>query len=679
MNLIINKVMQLKVVHITNGNGVIELLARSAVDKRGLAVLRPGQLCEVKPCAVLAEESVALLVRLAVKLADILLVSAVENGCRNLPAERLCNIAEVNLEYLSDIHSRRNAEGVKNDIQRSTVGQEGHILLLQNAGNDALVTVTTSHLVADGNLTLLRDVNANLLVYAGSKLVAVLAVKGHYVNNNTAYAVRQTQRVVANLARLLAENRAQQSFLGGEVGFALRRNLADEDIARVNLRADTDNSALVKFLQSVWGEVGDIVGDFLGAELCFTALEFVFFYMNRGVYIVVDKLLVDENRVLVVVALPRHKADESVLSERDFAVLGCGTVCDNLTLGDTLALAYNRALVYAVALVASLELDKLVDMLNAVVGGDYDVVCAYLGDNTVFLCAYDNARVNGSLVLNTCADDRLVCYHKRNRLTLHVRAHKSTVRVVVLEERNHRGSDGNNHLRRNVHKVNLLALNLKDCVAAARVYTRALETAVVVKRLVRLCDDVVVLDVCRHINNLVKHSARRLVNATVGRFDKAVYVNSRKGCEVGDKSDVGSFGSFYRAHSSVVGVVYVTNLEACAVTRQTARTERGQTALVSKLCKRVVLVHKLRQRRGAEELLHRGDNLTRVNKRLGSNLLGVATLNAHSLADNSLHTGKADSEVVLKQLAYRTDTSVSEVVDIVNITYALAEVHKVAH
>ena len=49
---------------------------------------------------------------------------------------------------------------------------------------------------------------------------------------------------------------------------------------------------------------------------------------------------------------------------------------------------------------------------------------------------------------------------KRYRLTLHVRSHQSTVRIVVLEERNHGSSYGEYHLRGYVHQVDFLLLEL---------------------------------------------------------------------------------------------------------------------------------------------------------------------------------------------------------------------------
>ena len=59
---------------------------------------------------------------------------------------------------------------------------------------------------------------------------------------------------------------------------------------------------------------------------------------------------------LVVVALPLHEADEDVLAEGKLAVVGGGTVCDDLALLDTVARVDDGTLVEAGALVGALEL-----------------------------------------------------------------------------------------------------------------------------------------------------------------------------------------------------------------------------------------------------------------------------------------------------------------------------------
>ena len=59
--------------------------------------------------------------------------------------------------------------------------------------------------------------------------------------------------------------------------------------------------------------------------------------MDGCEHVLADKALVQKNGVLVVVAFPRHEADEHVLAERDLALRAGGAVGDDLTGLDALA------------------------------------------------------------------------------------------------------------------------------------------------------------------------------------------------------------------------------------------------------------------------------------------------------------------------------------------------------
>jgi hypothetical protein len=98
--------------------------------------------------------------------------------------------------------------------------------------------------------------------------------------------VRHAQRGVAHLARLFAEDGAQQALLGGQLGLALRGDLADQDVAAADLGADADDAALVEVAQRVLADVRDVAGDLLGAELGVAGLELVFLNVNGGVDVV---------------------------------------------------------------------------------------------------------------------------------------------------------------------------------------------------------------------------------------------------------------------------------------------------------------------------------------------------------------------------------------------------------
>ena len=73
----------------------------------------------------------------------------------------------MDLQHLADVHTGGHAQGVQHDVQGGAVGEEGHILLGQDAGHHALVAVASGHFVAHGDLPLLGNIDPHHLVYAG--------------------------------------------------------------------------------------------------------------------------------------------------------------------------------------------------------------------------------------------------------------------------------------------------------------------------------------------------------------------------------------------------------------------------------------------------------------------------------------------------------------------------------
>src|SRR5690606_17591234 len=88
---------------------------------------------------------------------DLRLARSVKDGCREVQPEYACGPAEMRFKDLSDVHTRRYAERVENYLDRRSVREVRHILLRQDTGDNALVTVASGHLVADRKLTLHRD------------------------------------------------------------------------------------------------------------------------------------------------------------------------------------------------------------------------------------------------------------------------------------------------------------------------------------------------------------------------------------------------------------------------------------------------------------------------------------------------------------------------------------------
>ena len=193
-------------------------------------------------------------------------------------------------------------------------------------------------------------------------LLRSLAGEDAGVDDDAADARRDAQRAVTDVAGLLAEDGAEELLFRGELGLALRRDLADEDVARLHLGADADDAALVEVLEGLFADVRDVAGDFFLAELRVAGDALELLDVNRGEDVVLGDALGDEDRVLEVVTLPRHERDEHVLAERELAHVGRRAVREDVAGLHLLAGADDRLLVEAGRLVRALELVELVDV-----------------------------------------------------------------------------------------------------------------------------------------------------------------------------------------------------------------------------------------------------------------------------------------------------------------------------
>ena len=194
-------------------------------------------------------------------------------------------------------------------------------------------------------------------------LLGALAGEDAGVDDDAADARRNLERAVADVAGLLAEDGAEQLLFGRELRLALRRDLADEDVARLHLGADADDAGLVEVLEGLFADVRDVARDLFLAELRVAGDALELLDVNRGEDVVLGDALGDEDRVLEVVALPRHERDEHVLAERELAHVGRrDRRRGRRPAFTTLAGANDRLLVVASRLVRALELGEVVDV-----------------------------------------------------------------------------------------------------------------------------------------------------------------------------------------------------------------------------------------------------------------------------------------------------------------------------
>ncbi len=78
----------------------------------------------------------------------------------------------MSFQHLADVHSRRNAERVQDDIDRRAVVEVRHVLDRDDRRDHALVTVPAGHLVAGLDPALDREVDLDHLQHARREIVA---------------------------------------------------------------------------------------------------------------------------------------------------------------------------------------------------------------------------------------------------------------------------------------------------------------------------------------------------------------------------------------------------------------------------------------------------------------------------------------------------------------------------
>jgi len=115
----------------------------------------------------------------------------------------------------------------------------------------------------------------------------------------------------------------------------------------------------------------------------------------------------------------------------------------------------------------------------------------------------------------------------------------------------------------------------------------------------------------------------------------------------------------------------VADFEAGALAGQAARTQRRNTALVGDFRQRIVLIHELRQLRGAEELLDCSRHRLGVDQLLRAEIVGFG--HRQTIAHRALDPDQADAEHVLGHFADRTHAPVTQVIDIVDRAATVAD------
>ena len=595
----------------------------------------------------------------------------------DLFTEHVAGPGKMDFQDLADVHSGRYAQWVQYQIDRTAIRGERHIFDRHDAGAYALVAVTACHLIAFTDLTFLRDVDTDELVHARCQLITVFTGEDFDIDDFAEFAVRHTQGGITDFSFFVTEDRTQQSFFRRQLRLALRGDLTDQDIARTDVSADHDDTVFIEVFDSIFRNRRQLTGDLFLAQLRVAGVAFIFFDMNGGVQVILAETFGDQNGVFMVVPFPGYESYEYIVAESQLAAIGRHAVCQCVSRFYAVALGYDRVLVDAGGLVGTHEFDDVVGVKLAIVCADNDLTASDSFDSAGMFRQDADTGVLTSDPFHAGADERCFRTQERYSLTLHVRTHQSSVRIIVFKEWNEGRTDGYDLLRGYVHQHDFVWFRFEYVRATAARYVLMNEVTFRIERFARLRDDLVFFNVCSHIFALVSDGVCLFVDQAVRCLDEAILIDDPVVGQGRNQTDVRTFRGFYRAHTSIMGVMYVADFEPRTFTGKTARSQSGKTTLMRELCQRVRLVHELGQLGAAEEFLDSSYDWADIDERLYTHLILV--LGSHSLANHPFHTGETDTELVLQELTDAADATIAQMVDVITLAIALHHVQEIVN
>ena len=151
--------------------------------------------------------------------------------------------------------------------------------------------MTSGHLIADRDLSLLSNIDAHCLVHSWRQFISVISSKYLCIYDNTVLSVRHFKRCIPYFPRLLAEDRAKQPLLCGQFGLSLWSYLSYQDIAGAYLCANTNDSSLIQVLKGIIAHSRNIAGNLFWSQLGITGFCLIFLDMHGSIDIFLHQSL----------------------------------------------------------------------------------------------------------------------------------------------------------------------------------------------------------------------------------------------------------------------------------------------------------------------------------------------------------------------------------------------------
>ena len=252
--------------------------------------------------------------------------------------------------------------------------------------------------------------------------------------------------------------------------------------------------------------------------------------MNAREDVFLDNLFADEDGILEVVAVPRHKRYQHVTAKSQFPVAGARSVNNDLAFAHGVPFMHQNLLVDTGGGIGPHELADRVNpdtlfrvVLKSFLGlrqlavHRYDyLIAVYGGDFASFGSGHDRTGIARHALLKSGGNQRRFGDQQWHCLSLHVRPHQGTVGVVVFQEWNQRSGHRNELLRRHVHEVHFIRLHVDKLTTSPANHTLLGEHPLVIHRRVSLSDEISLFTIGCEIVNVSTHTTT--LDFAIGSF-----------------------------------------------------------------------------------------------------------------------------------------------------------------
>ena len=243
-------------------------------------------------------------------------------------------------------------------------------------------------------------------------------------------------------------------------------------------------------------------------------------------------------------------------------------------------------------------------MLPFALGGQHaDLPTVHITYRALLLGQDQPAGISGGQPFHAGAHQRSLGLEQGDRLALHVGPHQRPVGVVMLQEGNQRCRDAHQRRGGDLHELHFLRRHgAQLLLTGANLHLSYADPALLVQRRGRRSDAVLLLLIGHQPFDLPGGLA--LLDPLIGRFQKAIIVDTRISSHRGDQADILSFGGFDGANAIIVGRVNVADLQLGASAAHAA-AQGAQAPFMGQFGQGIDLFQILAELSGVKEPVHR--------------------------------------------------------------------------